>query len=379
MAKNGFKVFDSDMHIVEPADLWERYIDPAYKDRAPRGLRRHPRDLAVQVAGHTFPPANRSYTNAITPIMTQQQDVYAASEAQGWDSTSQLQAMDQEGIDVAVLFPSRGLFTLGTSDLEPGLATAISRAYNDWLAEFCAGGPDRLFGAGMIPPHDIAGAIHEARRAVHELGFKTLFVRPNPVHGRNWHDPYYNPLWAEIEKLGVPLSFHEGGLVDLPQPGANFATHMLYHTCTHSMAMMLAAVDVVGGGVCARFPGLTVAFLEGNCSWAPWLLWRLDEHWEMSAAYDHPDLTLAPSAYFRRQCYLSVDCDEAPAEAVTRYGLEDRIVFSTDYPHADSKYPHAVERFLHMPLAEQTQRKFLWDNCARLYGLAGEEPGPTLA
>ena len=85
--------------------------------------------------------------------------------------------------------------------------------------------------------------------------------------------------------------------------------------------------------MCARFPGLTVAFLEGNCSWAPWLLWRLDEHWEMSAAYDHPDLTIAPSAYFRRQCYLSVDCDEAPAEVVTRYGLEDRIVFSTDYPH----------------------------------------------
>ena len=78
--------------------------------------------------------------------------------------------------------------------------------------------------------------------------------------------------------------------------------------------MMLAAVDMVGGGVCARFPGLTVAFLEGNCSWAPWLLWRLDEHWEMSAAYDHPDLTRAPSEYFRRQCYLSVDCDEEPAE-----------------------------------------------------------------
>jgi predicted TIM-barrel fold metal-dependent hydrolase len=371
MAKNGFKVFDSDMHLVEPADLWERYIDPAYKDRAPKGLSRHPRDLGVQVAGHTFPAENRSYTHAITPIMTQQMDIYAESETQGWDSASQVKAMDNEGIDLAVLFPSRGLFTLGTGDLEPGLATAISRAYNDWLAEFCADGSGRLFGAGMIPPHDIDGAIHEARRAVHELGFKTVFVRPNLVHGRNWHDTYYDPLWTEIEKLGVPLSFHEGGRVDLPQPGDNFETHMLYHTCTHSMAMMLAAVDVVGGGVCERFPGLTMAFLEGNCSWAPWLLWRLDEHWEMSAAYDHPDLKIAPSEYFRRQCYLSVECDEEPAEMVTRYGLEDRIVFSTDYPHADSKYPKSVDRFLRMPLTDQTKRKFLWDNCAKLYGLEG--------
>ena len=248
MAKNGFKVFDSDMHLIEPADLWERYIDPAYKDRAPKGLRRHPRDLAVQVAGHTFPPENRSYANAIRPIMTQQMDVYTASEARHWDSASQVMAMDQEGIDCAVLFPSRGLFTLGSNDLDPGLATAIARAYNDWLADFCARGAGRMFGAGMIPPHDIDGAIHEARRVVHDLGFKTVFVRPNPVHGRNWHDPYYAPLWAEIEKLGVPLSFHEGGRVDLPQPGDQFETHMLSHTCTHSMAMMLAAVDIVGGG-----------------------------------------------------------------------------------------------------------------------------------
>ncbi|CAI8054905.1 hypothetical protein GBAR_LOCUS29952 [Geodia barretti] len=77
-----------------------------------------------------------------------QQDVYADSEQRDWDSASQVTAMDNEGIDVAVLFPSRGLFTLGDSDLEPAFATAISRAYNDWLADFCSGGPGRLFGAG---------------------------------------------------------------------------------------------------------------------------------------------------------------------------------------------------------------------------------------
>src|SRR5712692_5296782 len=62
MAKDGFKVMDSDMHIVEPIDLWERYIDPVFKDRAPRGLRRHPRDLGVQVGESIFPLPNRSYT-----------------------------------------------------------------------------------------------------------------------------------------------------------------------------------------------------------------------------------------------------------------------------------------------------------------------------
>ena len=88
----------------------------------------------------------------------------------------------------------------------------------------------------------------------------------------------------------------------------------------------------------------------------------------MSATYDHPDLTMEPSAYFRRQCYLSVECDEKPAEIVSKYGLEDNVVFSTDYPHADSKYPQAVERFLTLPLSSQAKRKFLWDNCAKRYG-----------
>jgi predicted TIM-barrel fold metal-dependent hydrolase len=91
----------------------------------------------------------------------------------------------------------------------------------------------------------------------------------------------------------------------------------------------------------------------------------------MSASYDHPDLKMEPSEYFRRQCYLSVECDEEPAVIVSKFGLEDNIVFSTDYPHADSKYPKSVERFLQMEISDQTRRKFLWDNCARLFNLEG--------
>ena len=56
---------------------------------------------------------------------------------------------------------------------------------------------------------------------------------------------------------------------------------------------------------------------------------------------------------------------------MSRYGLEDNIVFSTDYPHADSKYPQSVDRFLELPLSDDAKRKFLWDNCARLYGFEG--------
>ena len=316
-----------------------------------------------------FPIPNRSYAEAITPLMTDQQDIYRDSEERDWDGASQVAAMDKEGIDVAVLFPSRGLFALGIDGMEPDLATAISRGYNDWLADYCRESPGRMYGAAMLPPHDVEGAVAESRRAVEELGFKAVFIRPNLVNGRNWHDPYYDPLWSEIQRLEVPLCFHEGGRVGLPQVGSNFESHMLYHTCTHAMGMMLAVVDVVGSGMLERFPNLTVAFLEGNCAWAPWLLWRLDEHWEMTGATDQPLLKQEPSQYFKRQCFVSVECDEEPAKTVCDFGLEDNVVFSTDYPHTDSKYPVSVERFLKLPLSQRAKRKFLWDNCARLYGL----------
>jgi predicted TIM-barrel fold metal-dependent hydrolase len=52
-----------------------------------------------------------------------------------------------------------------------------------------------------------------------------------------------------------------------------------------------------------------------------------------------------------------------------RRAQQDRkVVFPTDYPHLDVKYPYAVESFLKLPFSEQTKRKYLWDNCARLYG-----------
>lgn len=371
MAKNSFKVLDSDMHVIEPPDLWQRYIEPAYRHRAPKGLTRWPRDLSVEVEGKilSIPQPSPRSKGVSEREAEEQNEKYKDVQGRDFDEVSQVWAMDKEGIDVAVLFPSRGLFALAMDGLEPDYAAAISRAYNDWLYEFCQTAPDRMVGAAMLPPHDVEAAVGEARR-VAGRGFKAIFMRPNRVNDRNWHDPYYDPLWAECERLGVAVGFHEGGRTLLPQVGNEFDTTMMQHTCSHSMGMMLATVSMIGGGVLERFPRLRVAFLEGNCSWVPWLLWRLDEHYEWRGKYEHPELKLMPSEYFKRQCYVSVECDEQPARHMADLGYEDNVVFSTDYPHPDSKYPHAVESFLKLPLGQGTRRKFLWDNCARLYGLS---------
>ena len=373
MAKQGLKVLDSDMHCMEPADLWERYIEPAYKPFAPRGLQEYIADLRIVIDGKTMPRHSslrlRGKNGEEDPFHKRRERFRSAAE-RGWDGATQLDAMNTEGIDVAVVYPSRGLFAQAMDDLDPAFAAAIARAYNNWLADHCKADPKRLLGSGMISPHDVRDAVEEARRCVEELGFRAVFMRPNPVKGRNWHDPYFEPLWAELERLQVPLGFHEGFGPYLPQVGDRFGADLqMVHTACHPMEMMLAVISMIGGGVLERHPSLRVAFLEGNCSWVPFLLWRLDEHYEVTFRRPDSPLRMKPSDYFKRQCFVSVEADEDFVKQVIEYMGDDTIVFSTDWPHGDSKYPHAVDAFMTLPISEKSKQKILWDNCARYYGI----------
>jgi uncharacterized protein len=373
MAHDGLKVLDSDMHCMEPADLWERYIESAYKPFAPRGLQEYIADLRIVIDGKTMPRHSslrpRSGGGADDPFHKRRERFREAAE-RGWDGRTQLEAMDTEGIDIAVVYPSRGLFAQAMDDLDPAFAAAIARAYNNWLHDYCAPDRARLLGAAMISPHDVRDAVEEAQRAVEQLGFRAVFVRPNPVKGRNWHDPYFEPLWTELERLHVPLGFHEGFGPYLPQIGDRFGADLqMVHTACHPMEMMLAVISMIGGGVLERHPELRVAFLEGNCGWVPFLLWRLDEHYEVTFRRPDSPLTLKPSEYFRRQCFVSVEADEDFVKQVIEAIGDDTIVFSTDWPHGDSKYPQAVESFMKLPISDESKRKILWDNCARYYGV----------
>jgi predicted TIM-barrel fold metal-dependent hydrolase len=375
MAKNGFKVLDSDMHIMEPPDLWERYIDAPFRSRAPRGTTRSASDLTL-----VHPDGRLWGRDPIRSVDTGRpagqnsravEERYKSHFERGYTNEVQLEAMDVEGIDVGVIYPSRALHLVGEPGMDPPLAAAVARAYNNWLYDFCQKDPKRLLAATLISVFDIKDAVSEARRCIKELGFRAVFLRPNEVGGRNWHDPYYEPLWSTLEELNIPLGFHEAIFTALPEAGSQFgANFMLRHTFCHSTELMYGVASFCGGGILERHPNLRVAFLEGNCSWVPWLLWRLDEHWEQLGDVWAPELKMAPSEYFKRQCFASVEGDEEPVKGVIDYMGNDRIVFSTDYPHGDSKYPHAVERFLRLPITDEDKRKILWDNCASYYGVA---------
>ena len=379
MSLDGFKVMDSDMHVLEPVDLWPRYIESKFKARAPVGTNNYLVDLHLMHDGEVISRFKRPMEGNDKVIAQCERfgrlEQYRDFESRGWDSHTQLEAMDAEGIDVAVLFPTRGLFAHAKEYDDDELAAAISRAYNNWMADFCAADPERMYGAAMVPAQNVQAAVEETRRAKLELGFKSIFLRPNPVRGRNWNNPVYDPLWEECQKHNLAVGFHEGTPCQLPVAigerfdGVHEDLWMTEHVSAHPIEAMYACLSIIGGGVCERFPELRFAFLEGNCSWLPFWLWRMDEHHELRASVVADKLPLQPSEYFARQCFAGVEADENIAEDVFKRLGNDSIVFSTDYPHSDSRYPHSVETFLTQPFSDESKRKVLWDNCARLYAL----------
>ena len=382
MAKDGFRILDSDMHIMEPPDLWLRYVDEQYRSQAPVGVTsnnvrdlrmKHPEgalwgSTTVGVASNPNQPNGHNFER--------NQALYGDHSSRGWPGDALLVAMDIEGLDVAVLFPTRGLHTLAEPNMESGLAAALARAYNDWMYDFCKTDPIRLVGAAMVSPFDMNDAVAEARRAVNELGFKAVFMRSNMMNGKPWHDLYHEPLWSALEELDVPICFHESSGSGAKQVGEHFEPNfMLRRVYAQPVEQMMALGSFVAGGILERHPSLRAAFLEANCAWLPWLLWRLDEGYEREADVFVPELTQKPSEYFKRQCWVSMEPDEEPAKYTIDWVGSDKMVFSTDYPHGDSKYPDAVSTFLKLGISEEDKKKILWDNCASLYKL---DPVPAI-
>ena len=108
----------------------------------------------------------------------------------GFDSKARLAVMDQEGIDIAVLFPTFSAPMIAAIPTEE-FGIAMARAYNDWMADFCRIAPERLFGVAQIPLLHLNSAIAEAQRAVGTLGHRILYLRPNLYGGRPWTDRHW--------------------------------------------------------------------------------------------------------------------------------------------------------------------------------------------
>jgi uncharacterized protein len=369
-----YNVVDADGHILEPLNLWLDYIEPAYRDRAPRLVTNNQGRQQLQVDTALLGSAERGL-GAIGAIGARDGHViadgfeYSQGRPGGFDPHARIPDMDMDGIDAAFLYPSIGLFVGGIAD--PKLAGATCRAYNRWLADYCRPYPDRLFGVAMLPMQDVDQAIAEMTFARKELGFRGGFLRPNPYNNRLIHDPVYEPFWTAAEELDFSIGFHEGAAPGMPQVGVDrFNGRGAQHIISHTMEMMLAALSMIWGGVCERHPKLRVGFLESGGGWiAPWLD-RMDRHFD-DQGFNDSGLKTRPSEIFQKSCWISFEPVEGGLHYLADYIGPHKIMWATDYPHPDGFFPGAPKMIAKQleGLSAETKRQVMAGGAMGFYGL----------
>lgn len=382
MAKDGFKVLDAEPHFLEPHDLWERglpepfrsrtKVNAAYAGRIGEGA------LRPEVAGLATPERETDSLVRRRALRRVPQVPHLAKVTERPEPEVYLEGFDIEGIDVGVLMPTHAMGMVRFDGLDPEHALALCRVFNDYAAGFVAADRTRFKFWAWVPPQDAALAAGEAVRCVTELGAVGVAMTGGAVDGHLMSDDFFEPLWNAMDDLGVPFGLHG------PPPNYYLADNIAHRYRGHPGAQIVAQVlgnpfhaqtelaELILGGVLERHPSLRVLLMEVSCSWLPWLLWRMDDKWEMSRPDLDIPLSMPPSDYFRRQCYLEVEPDEHVAKYVIDHIGSDNLLFSTDYPHSDSLFPNAVDTFLAMPdVTAEDKRKVLWDNAARLFGLDG--------
>ena len=361
-------VVDADGHVLEPLSAFDDCPEPhrLHVSRDSLGLDHvyaGDQEIVTVSLGKLGTPGSNMADLAHSPA-------YDEAQPGGFDSAIRLADMDVEGIDAAVLYPSLGLNFWSITDADA--ATSLARAYNDWLADYCASDPRRLHGAAMVPWQSVDAAVVELRRAREELGFSAAFVRPNPCLGRTIAHPDHDRFWEVAEELDVTIGIHEGSSNTVATLGADRKPFnpLVLHAMSHAFEQMLACAQLISEGVMERHPGLRFVFLEAGGGWAPYWLWRLDEQVDGFGGFC-PDMKLTPGEYFARQCWISFEIDEPSLPVLLPVLGEERAVWGSDYPHHDSTFPGAVQalRDTIAPLSENAQRKVLGNNALDCYAL----------
>ena len=293
-----YGLVSADSHVVEPMEMWANYIDPAYRARAPRLITEGDADY-IQFEGLPRFPAGLIATAGQDPELRSATGGLDQGVTGGWDPVARLADMDTDGVEIEVLYPtvSFGLWKAPDIDYQ----YACMRAYNRWIVDYIGEAPDRLVGLGLASLSDIDAAVAEVQN-FRAMGLRGVCIAANPRSGEHYGLPKFDPFWAVVQDLGLPVHLHvltgssEEG--DLMGPRDFVASYVMF-----PRHIQQTIADLITEGVLERFPGMNVVSAEIDIGWIGTYLSRMDHayevhgHWSGACA----QLTMLPSDYFHRQ------------------------------------------------------------------------------
>jgi predicted TIM-barrel fold metal-dependent hydrolase len=376
------RVIDADGHVEESqATFSDKYLDPAFRSQRPRVIGMD--GLAYWMIDEQLYPrrVGRGCHNLGTPVSYDGKPTkHAARKPDSLESMeltdirARLQAMDEEGIAVQVIYPT--LFLAYPLTANPALATALYTAYNRFMGDRL-GGQERLKWAGVVNLDDIPGAVrqvHEAKR----LGASTMMVL-GTAGDRLLDDESLYPFYEAVAEENLPLAVHVGWAC----PSINNLFTHIYPSgvIAFLMPVLMGFTMLLSGGVLDRFPHLRVVFLEAGSLWVHFLIDRLDHRFKHSGrnlspivSQTAPKAACSPMEYVRRgNLYFSTEVEDALLPQVIELVGGGQIVFGSDMPHGDRERFAARMLQERKDLSESAKVNILEKNPARLYGFNAEE------
>lgn len=379
-----YPVFSADGHIDLPCMPAEIFVENAaakLRDRMPRVVekedgQRHWVNAAgksmglyggMGSAGRPYEPGviNRADRMAATGLYEDQ----ARGVMRTTDPVLRIQEQERDGVAGEVIYGILGA-ARRVADAEVG--AAMGRIYNDFAAEFRKAAPDRFAMIGCLPAASAEEAAAELRRCA-DLGLRGGELPMVKENLPFWKDEW-EPLWAASEETGLPIQLHTVGSAAGAPP---FTNPLDYHRflatvlTDFQMAMATHLAAIIFGGALERHPGMRVVLGEAGVGWIPYALERMDYEWEDQ--FQHLELKMKPSEYWRRQMFVTFQQDETGIANIDRVGAET-LLWGSDFPHPDGVWPdsQAINAKQMAPLTSDQQRMVLHDNAVRLYGFPSD-------
>ncbi|MCY4503793.1 MAG: amidohydrolase family protein, partial [Alphaproteobacteria bacterium] len=315
-----YYMVSTDSHANEPPDLWATRLPEKYRERAPR--------VVTDENGVQW-----RYCEGYRPdrirIMSFEGEDWVRSQA-GADPEGRIRDNEGDGIDAEIIFPNKGLAMWATPD--PVFANAQCRVWNDWAWEQFGAWPEKMVPVAAVATGDLEGTLAEIERCA-GLGYKALTLPCKPRWGGhdvdhvNYNLPHFDPLWALVEEVGMPVTFHVSTGRDPRASRGNGGAVINY--VTHSLSPTIEPVaNLCASGVLERFPKIRFATIEAGIGWVPWLLDAMDEAYRKHHMWVRPKLQGLPSDYYRAHGYATFQEDPAGLALAKDWGLTGNFMWA---------------------------------------------------
>lgn len=336
-----YKMISADSHVSEPPTLWTERVEKRYRDRAPRLVSDPPglEGAYFLYEGYAPHPIGIGLGAGKSPEELAQfltKGTYADARPGGWDPAERLKDNALDGVEADVLYTTLGFRIFWLKD--PGLQQECFRVYNDWLAAY-GYAPTRMAGLALISLYDPKAGAQELERCV-RMGLKGAMIWCSPPAEQPYSSEVYDPFWAAAQALGVPVSLHAITGMGLESQWEFKERYMRATVLPHEVERSLSVL--IFSGVLDRFPDLQIVSAENNCGWLPYYLQRMDRAFERNRHVAGYRLGLKPSEFFQRQMHCTY-IDDYVGVANRRFIGVDKLMWSSDYPHQASSWPHSQE------------------------------------